>query len=280
MMNIFVAGGSGVIGQPLLKLLRDAGHRVTGTTRSAEKLAMIEALGARGAVADALDYESVRRVVFAAKPDVVIHQLTDLPDVSDPSQMAAVRERNSRLRIEGTRNLMSAAKAAGVRRVVAQSIAFIYAPGPKPYREGDPLDASENQRMTMSGVVALEEAVLNTAGIDGIVLRYGRLYGPGTWFDKPGGPGPLTTGAAAQAALLAATRGAPGIYNIAEDDGEFSIEKARRELGTSIRISGFPASERQPRPVMPGLVPGIPIHGATQCQRHRDGRDKPGDDGQ
>ena len=121
----------------------------------------------------------------------MIHQLTDLPDVSDPAQMAAVREKNSRLRIEGTRNLMAAAKAAGVRRVVAQSIAFIYAPGPKPYRESDPLDSSEAQRMTIAGVTALEDAVLNTPGIDGIVLRYGRLYGPGTWFDKPGSAGAL-----------------------------------------------------------------------------------------
>ncbi len=192
---------------------------------------MIEALGAQAAVVDAFDAEALRRAVAAAKPDVVIHQLTDLPDVSDPAQMAAVREKNSRLRIEGTRNLMAAAKAAGVPRVVAQSIAFVYAPGPKPHREGDPLDSSEAQRVTIAGVTALEDAVLNTPGIDGIVLRYGRLYGPGTWFDKPGGPGPLTADAAAHAALLAITRGAPGIYNIAEDDGEFSIEKARRELG-------------------------------------------------
>ena len=191
------------------------------------KIATIEALGARGVVADAFDADALRRAVIAAKPDVVIHQLTDLPDVSDPAQMAAVREKNSRLRIEGTRNLMAAAKAAGVRRVVAQSIAFIYAPGPKPYREGDPLDSSEAQRVTIAGVMALEDAVLKTPGIDGIVLRYGRLYGPGTWFDKPGGAGALTTDAAAHAALLAVTRGAPGIYNIAEDDGEFSIEKAR-----------------------------------------------------
>src|SRR5262249_3189469 len=82
------------------------------------------------------------------------------------------REKNSRLRIEGTRNLMAAASAANVRRVIAQSIAFVYAPGKKPYRETDPLDASEAQRMTISGVVALEDAVLKTPGIDGIVLRY------------------------------------------------------------------------------------------------------------
>ena len=143
---------------------------------------------------DAFDAEGLKRAVVAAKPDVVIHQLTDLPDVSDPAQMAAVREKNSRLRIEGTRNLMAAVKAANVRRVVAQSIAFVYAPGPKPHREGDPLESDEANRVTIEGVKALEDAVLNTPGIDGIVLRYGRLYGPGTWFDKPGGPGPLTCG--------------------------------------------------------------------------------------
>jgi nucleoside-diphosphate-sugar epimerase len=230
-MNIFVAGATGVIGQPLLKLLRVAGHAVTGTTRSQSKIAMIEALGARAVVADVFDADALRHAVIAAKPDVVIHQLTDLPDRIDPSDRAAMSERNSRLRIEGTRNLMSAAKAAGVRRVVAQSIAFIYALGPKPYGEGDALDGSEAQRVSIAGVVGLEDAVLKTQGIDGLVLRYGRLYGPGTWFEKPGGAGPLTTGAAAHAALLAVTRGASGVYNIAEDDGEFSVEKARRELG-------------------------------------------------
>lgn len=230
-MNIFVAGATGVIGQPLLKLLRDAGHIVTGTTRSAEKVALIEALGTHGVVADAFDSEALRRAMMAAKPAVVIHQLTDLPDVSDPARMASVREKNSRLRIEGTRNLMAAARAAGARRVVAQSIAFIYAPGPKPYSESDPLDSSEAQRVTIAGVAALEDAVLNTPGIAGLVLRYGRLYGPGTWFDKPGSVGALTTDAAAQAALLAVTKGAPGLYNVAEDDGEFSIEKARTALG-------------------------------------------------
>jgi nucleoside-diphosphate-sugar epimerase len=84
-MNVFVAGASGVIGQPLLKLLRDAGHAVTGTTRSQSKIAMIESLGARGVVADAFDADAMQRAVLAAKPDVLIHQLTDLPDVSDPA---------------------------------------------------------------------------------------------------------------------------------------------------------------------------------------------------
>ncbi|AMN41848.1 NAD-dependent epimerase/dehydratase family protein [Rhodoplanes sp. Z2-YC6860] len=230
-MKVFLAGATGVIGRPLIGLLRNAGHAVTGTTRSAAKIPEIEKLGAVGVAVDAFDAEGLKRAVAAAKPDVVIHQLTDLPDVSDPAQMAVVREKNARLRVDGTRNLMAAAFAAGVRRVIAQSIAFIYAPGEGPRKETDPLDSSEAQRASIDGVKALEHAVLSTPGIDGIVLRYGRLYGPGTWFDKPGSAGSLTTGAAAQAALLALTRGAPGVYNIAEDDGAFSVERARRELG-------------------------------------------------
>jgi len=230
-MKVFLAGATGVIGRPLIGLLRAAGHEVTGTTRSTAKIAEIEKLGATGVAVDAFDADGLKRAVVAARPDVVIHQLTDLPDISDPAQMAAAREKNARLRIDGTRNLMDAAKAAGVRRVIAQSIAFIYAPGEGPRKESDPLDSSEAQRASIDGVKALEQAVLSRPGIDGIVLRYGRLYGPGTWFDKPGSAGSLTAGAAAQVALLALTKGAPGVYNIAEDDGAFSVEKARRELG-------------------------------------------------
>jgi len=233
-MNIFVAGATGVIGRPLVILLMRAGHTVTGSTRSAAKATDISALGATPAIVDAFDAAALTRAVAAARPQVVIHQLTDLPDSSDPADMAASRARNSKLRIEGTTNLVAAATAAGAKRLIAQSIAFIYAPGPKPYREtvvlisgeGDSPDATSAR-----GVLALEAAVAGAAGLEGIVLRYGRLYGPGTWFDRPGGPGPLTADAAAQAALLAVRRGTPGIYNIAEDDGTVSIEKARRELG-------------------------------------------------
>src|SRR5262249_13781754 len=132
-VNVFLAGATGVIGRPLVTLLCRAGYSVTGTSRSAAKIAEIEALGARGVAVDAFDAEGLKRAVVAAAPDVVIHQLTDLPDVSDPATMAAAREKNSRLRIEGTRNLMAAASAAHVRRVIAQSIAFVYASGPKPH---------------------------------------------------------------------------------------------------------------------------------------------------
>jgi len=141
--------------------------------------------------------------------------------------------RNARLRIAGTANLVAAAQAAGARRLIAQSIAFIYADGPEPHAESDPLAAAEGDdlnALTSRGVRALEDATLKTPGIDGIVLRYGRLYGPGTW-NTPNARAPLHVDAAAQAALLAVSRGAPGIYNIAEDDGAVTIDKARRELG-------------------------------------------------
>jgi nucleoside-diphosphate-sugar epimerase len=125
-------------------------------------------------------------------------------------------------------------RAAGVRRLIAQSIAFAYAEGAEPHRESDPLASAEGDSLgaiSARGVRALEHAVLNAPGIDGIVLRYGRLYGRGTWSETASARAPLHVEAAAHAALLALTRGAPGIYNIAEDDGAVTVDKARRELG-------------------------------------------------
>jgi nucleoside-diphosphate-sugar epimerase len=233
-MRIFVAGANGVIGRPLVSLLVEAGHVVTGTTRSSVNFDAIARAGATPAVVDALDAEGLKEAVAIARPDVVIHQLTDLPDVIDPQQMPAALAANARLRIEGTYNLIVAAKAAGARRLIAQSISFMYAPGTKPYCESDPLLPAQGDQpgaVSARGVHALEGAVLGTPGIEGIVLRYGRLYGPGTWAHAPNGTGFLHTDAAAHAALLAVTRGAPGVYNVAEDDGEVSVDKARRDLG-------------------------------------------------
>jgi nucleoside-diphosphate-sugar epimerase len=141
------------------------------------------------------------------------------------------RARNARLRSEGTRNLVDAARAAGAKRLIAQSIAFAYTPGPAPRREDDPIDTAGEAAVSGRGVVSLESAVTGTPGITGIVLRYGRLYGPGTWTEARAAPPALHVDAAAQAALLAVTRGAAGIYNIAEDDGAVSSAKARAELG-------------------------------------------------
>jgi nucleoside-diphosphate-sugar epimerase len=146
--------------------------------------------------------------------------------------MAEALGRNARLRSEGTRNLVAAALAAGARRLVAQSIAFAYAPGPEPHREDDPLNVSADggAGATARGVASLEQQVLG-CGLEGLVLRYGRLYGPGTGFDSNDKPAPLHVDAAARAAQLAASRGAPGVYNLAEDDGAVSSEKAKAALG-------------------------------------------------
>ena len=125
----------------------------------------------------------------------------------DPARLNDVLARNSRLRIEGTANLVAAAQAAGARRLIAQSIAFAYADGPEPHAETDAIAPAEGDKpsaITARGVRALEEAVLNAPGIAGIVLRYGRLYGPGTW-NTPNARAPLHVDAAAQAALLAVT---------------------------------------------------------------------------
>ena len=232
-MRIFLAGASGVIGRRLVPLLLGAGHTVVGTTRSQEKAEELKASCVEPVVVDVFDADSLLEFAAWARPDAVIHQLTDLPDVIDPARLAEVLARNSRLRIEGTSNLVAAARVAGARRLIAQSIAFADADGPEPHAETDPLNIAEGETpgaITARGVRALEDEVLNAPGIEGVVLRYGRLYGPGTW-NTPNARAPVHVDAAAHAALLALSRGAPGIYNIAEDDGAVSIEKARKDLG-------------------------------------------------
>jgi nucleoside-diphosphate-sugar epimerase len=238
-VKVLLAGAGGAIGRRLVPLLRAAGHDVVGTTRSADKMAALRALGAEPTVVDVFDAAALTRIVQAALPEVVIHQLTDLPYAPNTPGYEEGLDRNARLRIDGTRNLVAAAKKAGVRRLIAQSIAFVYAPGDGIRVESDPLDlaATGVRKRTVDGVMALEGATLQMP--EGIVLRYGLLFGPGTWFEreKRGKPG-LHVDAAAQAALLAVTKGARGIYNIAEDDGAISSEKAKRELGfdASFRI--------------------------------------------
>lgn len=224
-MKIFLAGATGAIGRRLTLLLRRAGHEVVGTTRSQTKAAALQALGAIPAVVDVYDARKLKLALFAARPDIVIHQLTDLPQVIGPENLHAALAANAKLRVEGTRNLVDAARELGVRRMLAQSIAFAYTPGATPIGEGHPINPAQ------AGVIALEDAVTKTQGIDGVVLRYGRLYGPGTWTPVPNGAAPLHVDAAAHAALLALTKARPGIYNIAEDDGAVSSQKAKREFG-------------------------------------------------
>jgi nucleoside-diphosphate-sugar epimerase len=229
---IFVAGASGAIGRRLCRLLIGDGWHVVGTTRSPERAAELRSMGVEAVVVDVFDEVALASAVRNVRPSVVIHQLTDLPPGLDPSKMAEALPRNARLREIGTRNLVAAAVAArSVRRMIAQSISFIYAPGPMPYREEMPLNLQPGpQGLTARGVASLETQVLS-APFNGLVLRYGRLYGPGTGFDEPPGKGSVHVDAAADAARRATTRGKAGIYNIAEDDGTVTIEKATQQLG-------------------------------------------------
>lgn len=233
--TIFLAGATGAIGRRMIPMLVGAGHRLIGSTRSPERAAALEAAGVTPVVVDVFDAGALTEAVRQAAPEIVIHQLTDLSAGLEQDPEAA-RRANARLRREGTANLVSAAVAAGARRIVAQSIAWAYAPGIAPYDEDQPLDtAAEGGRATTirDGVLPLEQAVLATPGIEGIVLRYGQLYGPGTWAQTPEGSSPLHVDAAAYAACIAVSRGAPGVYNIAEFGGEVDVRKAMAELGWS-----------------------------------------------
>jgi nucleoside-diphosphate-sugar epimerase len=239
-MKIFLAGAGGVIGRRLTPLLHAAGHTIVGTTRAADKADALRALGAEPVVVDVFDARSLAGAVKSANPDVVIHQLTDLAFAPGTPQYEEGLARNARLRIEGTRNLVAAARAANVKRMVAQSVAFAYARGDGARVEGDLLNlrADGVAGKSAEAVAALEEAVLTIP--EGIVLRYAFFYGPGTWSPKgPTRQPSVHIDAAAKATVLALTKGARGIYNIAEDDGAVSSEKAKRELGfdASFRIT-------------------------------------------
>lgn len=229
--RVFLAGASGAIGRLLAPMLRAHGWTVLGTTRSEDKLPMLRMLGIDGVVVDVFEADKLREIVSGFKPDVVIHQLTDLPYGLDESRMQAALARNARLRDEGTRNLVAAAVAGGTRRMIAQSIAFIYDEGGQPHLEDAPLLPSSHPEYgeTADAVRSLERQVIE-APLEGLVLRYGLLYGEGSGFDAAIAPGSVHVAAAARAAERAVTRGEAGIYNIADDDGAVNIERARQQL--------------------------------------------------
>jgi nucleoside-diphosphate-sugar epimerase len=232
-MKIFLAGSTGAIGRRLVPLLVDAGHHVAGTTRSSGKAGGLRASGVEPVIVDVFDAPALCRAISAVRPDIVVHQLTDLPPGLDPGRMIEGTQRNARMRSEGTQNLVSAALKSGVPRLVAQSIAWMYAPGPEPHSEADPLDlqSSGSRAITVAGVAALEHLTVSSQPIEGVVLRYGHLYGPNTGTDVAAAAPSLHVDAAAQAAMLAIEKAHSGIYNIAEPSGYLSTEKARRELG-------------------------------------------------
>jgi nucleoside-diphosphate-sugar epimerase len=240
-MRVFVAGATGAIGKQLVPRLVAAGHEVHGMTRSESKRAMLDELGAVPVVADALDPDQVAEAVGRARPDVIVHQLTSIPARLDVRHFDRDFALTSRLRTEGTDYLLSAAQAAGVRRFVAQSNgAFPYARTGGPVKsEEDPLDPAPARevRETFAAIRHLEEAVLGADWTEGIVLRYGALYGPGTSmapgaeqfelvrrrkFPLVGDGGGVFSfihvADAAEATLAAVEHGRRGIYNVVDDD--------------------------------------------------------------
>ena len=239
--RVFLAGATGAIGRRLAPLLVANGWQVVGATRSEGKVPLLQAMGVEPVVVDVFDAATLQRLVDEACPEVVIHQLTDLPYALDTSQMTAALVRNARLRDEGTRNLVAAAVHAGARRLIAQSISFIYAEGPTPHRESDPLLPLTHPVYgeTVQGVQSLERQVVE-APLEGLVLRYGLFYGSGTGFEGAIAPGAVHVDAAARAAELAVTRGESGIYNVTESDGATSSDKAIRALGwdAAWRVAG------------------------------------------
>jgi len=231
-MKIFLAGASGAIGRPLVRQLIEAGHSVVGMTRSNANA--LTAVGAEAALADALDADAVRAAVEKAQPDVVVNELTDLAEPLNPRKYEAWLAGTNRLRTEGTKNLADAAVAAGATKFVSQSCAFAYG-----------FDAGvKTEEASMIGAAAgdmgnavdeLERTTL--AAPEGIVLRYGFFYGPGTAYSSDGQQiemirkrqMPIVGGGkgmfpfihvddAASATVAAIERGAPGVYNVVDDE--------------------------------------------------------------
>lgn len=238
-MKVFVAGASGAIGRPLVRQLVAAGHEVTGMTRREENAGPIREAGATAVICDVFDAAALERALAEAAPEVVVHELTSLPSRLDPKSKESLAPTN-RLRVEGTRNLVAAAKAAGARRLIAESVAFFYVP------EGDWVKGEEAAAFgdapgpfgeAGKALADLERQVTAAEGLEGVVLRYGWLYGPGTYYDADGsqtedfhkrrmpvvGEGKGTFSFiqvedAASATVAAVERGGPGVYNVVDDE--------------------------------------------------------------
>jgi nucleoside-diphosphate-sugar epimerase len=239
-MRIFVAGATGAIGKPLVQRLLAEGHQVTGATRSEAGAATLKELGAEATIMDANDSESVRSGIATARPDVVVHQLTALPKDATPSALKKAFSLTAKLRRETVPVFVEAARAAGARRFIAQSIAFVTRPEGEPILDETAplwLDGPAEFRETLEAVRILEDATVDTPGIEGVVLRYGFYYGAGTWYAPDGTIGrmlrkrmyPLIGDGhglssfvhiddAADATALALDHGVPGIYNITDDE--------------------------------------------------------------
>jgi len=237
-MKVFVAGGTGVIGRPLVARLLSKGHSVVALVRSTENSEALIKQGIEPAIADVFDRDAVKAVVTRSQPEVVIEQLTALPRTYTREAMTAAAPLNTRIRLEGGGNVLAASAAAGVRRYVRQSIAIWAMPGQGLADEETPLLADGPPAVAADARVIseLEHRLFETPGIETIAMRYGFFYGPGTWFNPDGdvarqvreqqfpivGKGEgvwswLHIEDAAIATVAAAEQGNPGVYIVAND---------------------------------------------------------------
>lgn len=242
-MKVFVAGATGALGKQLVPMLVASGHEVTGMTRSSAKQDLVRQLGARTAVADALDPEAVAQVVAEAEPEVVIHELTAIDAGSVGRNIDKMFALTNRLRTQATDHLLGAARAVDAKRFIAQSFAGwpFERTGALVKTEDEPLQTSppKSVRQSLEAIRYVEQTVTNVEGIEGLVLRYGGFYGPGTSLGiNPDGAQiemlrkrrlpVIGNGAgiwslvhiqdAAAATALAVERGSPGIYNVVDDE--------------------------------------------------------------
>jgi nucleoside-diphosphate-sugar epimerase len=236
-MRIFVAGGTGAIGRPLVTSLAAAGHEVVVFSRTEARVAALGVPGIVPAVGDAFDADTLTRAVRSAQPEVVVNQLTSLPQTANPVSVKRGFDLTSRLRREVSGTLVAAARAAGARRIIAQSISFAYRPGPGVRTERDPLwtEAKGQIGLLTTSLAALESATFGDPRLEAVVLRYGSFYGPGTYV-APGGlyanllrkrllPLPGDGGGLfglvhiedAASATTAALEGAAGTFNVVDD---------------------------------------------------------------
>jgi len=235
-MRVFVAGATGAIGTPVVRQLVERGHQVTATTRHTDKLDRLRRLGATAVIMDGLDAASVGEAVARAEPDAIIHQMTSLAGMSDLRHFDRAFQTTNALRTTGTRHLLAAADAAGVKRFLAQSYTGwpITRAGEGPSTESEPFDDHpvHSQRETLAAIRVLEQSVLG-APLTGIVLRYGSLYGAGAWDplvemvrkrmlpvigDGAGVWSWTHVDDAASATVAALERGEPGVYNVVDDE--------------------------------------------------------------
>ena len=237
-MKIFVAGGTGVIGRPLVARLLGKGHSVVALVRSKENSEALVKQGIEPAIADVFDPEAVKAVVARSQPEIVIEQLTALPRTYTRESMTAAAPLNTRIRLEGGANVLAASVAAGVRRYLRQSIAIWAEPGPGLADEETPLVVDGPPAVAGdAGVISeLERRLFETLNMETIAMRYGFFYGPGTWFNPDGdvarqvrerqfpivGKGEgvwswLHIEDAAIATTAAAEHGNPGVYIVAND---------------------------------------------------------------